>query len=131
LVGDVEDARVGRRIQGGDAMILVVWDMIAIVDGMNGLRMQVDGREMEGQELGELVSQGKEKLVVLEAGELEGLHRSRSCGELLGDCKENGPRAIWLNRFWCLMINIACGLMCLLVFLFVVHMMLKLLGLRH
>jgi hypothetical protein len=79
-VGDVEDARVGRRRQGGDAMTLVVWDMIAIVDGMNGLRMRVDGREMEGQELGELVSQGKEKLVVLEAGELEGLHRSRSRG---------------------------------------------------
>jgi hypothetical protein len=46
-------------------------------------------------------------------------------------CKENGPRAIWLNRFWCLMINITCGLMCLLVFIFVVHRMLKLLGLRH
>jgi hypothetical protein len=28
------------------------------------------------------------------------------------DCKENEPRAIWLNRFWCLMINTACGLMC-------------------
>jgi hypothetical protein len=38
-----------------------------------------------------------------------------------GDCKENGPRAIWLNRFWCLMINITYGLMCLLVFVFVVH----------
>jgi hypothetical protein len=46
-------------------------------------------------------------------------------------CKENGPRAIWLNKFWCLMINITCGLMCLLVFVFVVHMMLKLLGPRH
>jgi hypothetical protein len=46
-------------------------------------------------------------------------------------CKENGHRAIWLNRFWCLMINITCGLMCLLVFVFVVHMMLKLLGPRH
>jgi hypothetical protein len=22
-----------------------------------------------------------------------------------GDCKENGPRAIWLIEFWCLMIN--------------------------
>jgi hypothetical protein len=39
--------------------------------------------------------------------------------------KENGPRAIWLNRFWCLMINTTCGLMCLLVFMFVVHRMLK------
>jgi hypothetical protein len=24
----------------------------------------------------------------------------------LAKCKENGPQAIWLNRFWCLMINI-------------------------
>ena len=48
-----------------------------------------------------------------------------------GDCKENGPQTIWLNRFWCLMINITCGLMCLLVFMFIVHRMLKLLGLRH
>jgi hypothetical protein len=50
-----------------------------------------------------------------------------------GICKENGPRAIWLNRFWCLMINIICGLTCLLVFVFVfvVHKMLKLLGPRH
>jgi hypothetical protein len=46
-------------------------------------------------------------------------------------CKENGPRVIWLNRFWCLMINITSGLMCLLLFMFVVHRMLKLLGLRH
>jgi hypothetical protein len=65
-------------------MILVVLDMIAIVDGVNGLRMQVDGQEMEGQELGELVGRGKEKLVVLEVGELEGLHGSGSCGELVG-----------------------------------------------
>jgi hypothetical protein len=48
-----------------------------------------------------------------------------------GDCKKNVPRAIWLNRFWCLMINTTCGLMCLLVFMFVVHRMLKLVGLRH
>jgi hypothetical protein len=47
------------------------------------------------------------------------------------ECKENGPRAIWLNRFWCLMINITCGLMSLLMFMFVVHRILKLLGLRH
>jgi hypothetical protein len=46
-------------------------------------------------------------------------------------CKENGSRAIWLNRFWCLMINIICGLICLLVFMFVVHRMLRLLGLRQ
>jgi hypothetical protein len=65
-------------------MILVVLDMIAIVDGVNGLRMQVDGQEMEGEELGELVGQGKEKLVVLEVGELEGLHGSGSRGELVG-----------------------------------------------
>jgi hypothetical protein len=50
---------------------------------------------------------------------------------LIASCKENGPRAIWLNRFWCLMINITCGLMCLLVFVFVVHRMLKLLAPRH
>jgi hypothetical protein len=48
-----------------------------------------------------------------------------------GHCKENGPRAIWPNRFWCLMINITCGLMYLLVFVFVVHRMLKLLVRRH
>jgi hypothetical protein len=45
--------------------------------------------------------------------------------------EENGPRAIWLNRFWCLMINTTSGLMCLLVFVFVVHRMLKLLGPMH
>jgi hypothetical protein len=43
-----------------------------------------------------------------------------------GDCKENGLRAIWLNEFWCLMINTTWELMCLLVFVFVVHRMLKL-----
>jgi hypothetical protein len=42
-----------------------------------------------------------------------------------GDFKENGPRAIWLNEFWCLMINTPCELMYLLVFVFVVHKMLK------
>jgi hypothetical protein len=47
------------------------------------------------------------------------------------DCKENGPRAIWLNRFWCLMINMTYGLMCLLVFVLIVHKMLKLLGPIH
>jgi hypothetical protein len=40
-------------------------------------------------------------------------------------------RTIWLNRFWCLMINITYGLMRLLVFVFVVHRMLKLLGPRQ
>jgi hypothetical protein len=40
-------------------------------------------------------------------------------------------QAIWLNRVWCLMINTTCGLMCLLVFMFVVHRMLRLLGLRQ
>jgi hypothetical protein len=38
-------------------------------------------------------------------------------------CKENGLWAIWLKRFWCLMNNITCGLICLLVFVFIVHMM--------
>jgi hypothetical protein len=40
-----------------------------------------------------------------------------------GDCKENGPRAIWLIEFWCLMINTIYGLMCLLVFIIIVHRM--------
>jgi hypothetical protein len=48
----------------------------------------VNGSMMEGRELGELVGQGKEKLVfqeeVLEAGELEGLHGSVSRGRLVG-----------------------------------------------
>jgi hypothetical protein len=48
----------------------------------------------------------------------------------IGGCKENGPRTIWLNKFWCLMINITCGLLCLLV-IFIVHRMLRLLGLRQ
>jgi hypothetical protein len=38
-------------------------------------------------------------------------------------CKENGPRAIWLIEFWCLMINTTCGLICLLVFIIIVHRM--------
>jgi hypothetical protein len=42
-----------------------------------------------------------------------------------GDYKENGPRAIWLKRFWCLMINISHELISLLVFMIVVHRMLK------
>jgi hypothetical protein len=37
------------------------------------------------------------------------------------DCKENGPWVFWLKGFWCLMINITCGLMRLLVFVFIVH----------
>jgi hypothetical protein len=37
--------------------------------------------------------------------------------------RKNGPRSIWLNEFWCLMINTTCELMCLLVFMFVVHRM--------
>jgi hypothetical protein len=47
------------------------------------------------------------------------------------DYKENGPHVIWLNRFLCLMINTTCVLMCLLVFIFVVHRMLRLLRLRQ
>jgi hypothetical protein len=38
-------------------------------------------------------------------------------------CKENGPRAFWLIEFWCLMINTTCGLICLLVFIIIVHRM--------
>jgi hypothetical protein len=48
-----------------------------------------------------------------------------------GDCKENGPRAIWLNEFWYLMINTIHELMNFLVFVFVVHRMLELLGPRN
>jgi hypothetical protein len=40
-----------------------------------------------------------------------------------GGCKENGPRAIWLIEFWCLMINTTFGLICLLVFIIIVHRM--------
>jgi hypothetical protein len=42
------------------------------------------------------------------------------------DCKENGPQTIWLKRFWCLMINITHGLICLLVFVSIVHRMRRL-----
>jgi hypothetical protein len=48
-----------------------------------------------------------------------------------GDCKENGPQSIWLNKFWCLMINTIRELMSFLVFVFVVHRMLELLGPRN
>jgi hypothetical protein len=36
-------------------------------------------------------------------------------------CKENGPRAIWLIEFWCLMNNTIRELISFLVFVFVVH----------
>ena len=65
-------SRVGRQRQGG----------------VNGPMMQVGAQEMEGRELGELVGQGKGKLVfqeeVLEAGELEGLHGPGSRRRLVG-----------------------------------------------
>jgi hypothetical protein len=38
-------------------------------------------------------------------------------------CKENGPRAIWLIEFWCLMNNTIRELISFLVFVFVVHRM--------
>jgi hypothetical protein len=38
-------------------------------------------------------------------------------------CKENGPRAIWLIEFWCLMFNTIRELINFLVFVFVVHRM--------
>jgi hypothetical protein len=44
-------------------------------------------------------------------------------------CKENGPRAIWLIEFWCLMNNTIHDLISFLVFVFVVHRMQDLLGL--
>jgi hypothetical protein len=40
-------------------------------------------------------------------------------------CKENGPRAIWLIEFWCLMNNTIRELIRFLVFVFVVHRMRK------
>jgi hypothetical protein len=46
-------------------------------------------------------------------------------------CKENGPRAIWLIEFWCLMNNTIRELISFLVFVFVVHRMQDLLGLRN
>jgi hypothetical protein len=44
--------------------------------------------------------------------------KSDSLGHRLAmpHCKENGPRAIWLNEFWCLMINTTWELMRLLGF---------------
>jgi hypothetical protein len=39
------------------------------------------------------------------------------------NCKENGPRAIWLIEFWCLMNNTIRELISFLVFVFVVHRM--------
>jgi hypothetical protein len=47
------------------------------------------------------------------------------------NCKENGLRAIWLIEFWCLMINTIRELISSLVFVFVVHRMQDLLGLRN
>jgi hypothetical protein len=40
-----------------------------------------------------------------------------------GGCKENGPRVFWLKKFWCLMTDTICGLICLLVFIIIVHRM--------
>jgi hypothetical protein len=46
------------------------------------------------------------------------------CGTLRKrGCKENGPRAIWLIEFWCLMNNTIRELISFLVFVFVVHRM--------
>jgi hypothetical protein len=38
-------------------------------------------------------------------------------------CKENGPWAIWLIEFWCLINNTIRELISFLVFMFVVHRM--------
>jgi hypothetical protein len=46
-------------------------------------------------------------------------------------CKENGPWAIWLIEFWCLMNNTIRELISFLVFMIVVHRMQDLLGLRN
>jgi hypothetical protein len=43
--------------------------------------------------------------------------------KFLPGCKENGPRAIWLIEFWCLMNNTIRELISFLVFVFVVHRM--------
>jgi hypothetical protein len=51
--------------------------------------------------------------------------------ELLHMCKENGPWAIWLIEFWCLINNTIRELISFLVFVFVVHRMQDLLGLRN
>jgi hypothetical protein len=50
---------------------------------------------------------------------------------LIPICKENGPRAIWLIEFWCLMNNTIRELISFLVFVFVVNRMQDLLGLRN
>lgn len=62
-VRDIGYVQGGRQRNCGDVRILLVWDMINIVDGVNGQGMQVDGREMEGQEIGVLVGREKGKLV--------------------------------------------------------------------
>jgi hypothetical protein len=49
-----------------------------------------------------------------------GSHRSRTGRPR---CKENGPRAIWLIEFWCLMNNTIRELISFLMFVFVVHRM--------
>jgi hypothetical protein len=43
--------------------------------------------------------------------------------DLQRQCKENGPRAFWLIKFWCLMNNTIRELISFLVFVFVVHRM--------
>jgi hypothetical protein len=55
------------------------------------------------------------ELLYLEAQEVVQLTHHR--------CKENGPRAIWLIEFWCLMNNTIIELISFLVFVFVVHRM--------
>jgi hypothetical protein len=63
---------------------------------------------------------------------IDQMHKDSTPGSNgFGARKENGPRAIWLIEFWCLMINTIRELISFLVFVFVVHRMLDLLGLRN
>jgi hypothetical protein len=75
--------KMRKRQRSGDK-----WKMMRMSRVGRWRQGGVNGPMMEGRELGELVGQGKGKLVfqeeVLEAGELEGLHGSGSRGRLVG-----------------------------------------------
>jgi hypothetical protein len=81
-----------------------------------------------------VVTRNKAQLVAKGYSQVEGLNfdetyapvaRLESIRILLAyaTCKENGPRAIWLIEFWCLMNNTIRELISSLVFVFVVHRM--------
>jgi hypothetical protein len=75
--------KMRKRQRSGDK-----WKMLRMSRVGRWRQGGVNGPMMEGRELGELVGQGKGKLVfqeeVLEARELEGLHGSGSRGRLVG-----------------------------------------------